>query len=254
MVTPLDVHHFPCEPLPSSCPTENAVLAYTTSHLYVAHSHCMWHTANPPCSPCLLHTIWYRASLQMKEMLGTRAGFQICPHQFCPPTTFSSVWRHTYTHTHARTHTHTHNENRNTPPPRCPTNNYVIKKYVRTGVFVGHAIRCAQEYCETAVTHPSAQDTQPIQSTKRRRPPICAFHGRSPCCGPTSCGKVEHARSCSWHGQKRQPDMAQGPLGFRPMMFSSAHIACSSSNSPLKVPLNPGMSHACEYAAPLVVQ
>ena len=106
------------------------------------------------------------------------------------------------------------------PPPTapCPTNNFVLKKYGPNGVLVGHGVQCAQQSCETAVTHPEAQDTQPIQSTKRWRSPISTFQGRSPCCGPASCGKAEHAPrawgpSCSWHGQEWQPDLAQGPLG-----------------------------------------
>ena len=42
----------------------------TVSHLYVAHSHCMWHTENPP-SPCPVHTFWHIASLKMNEIFGT---------------------------------------------------------------------------------------------------------------------------------------------------------------------------------------
>ena len=40
------------------------------------------------------------------------------------------------------------------PPPPLPTDNFVLKNKVRTGVFVGHTFRCVQQYCESAVTHP----------------------------------------------------------------------------------------------------
>ena len=39
------------------------------SHPYVRHSHCMQHTGNPPCSPCLMYTAWHRESLKLKENL-----------------------------------------------------------------------------------------------------------------------------------------------------------------------------------------
>ena len=35
-------------------------------------------------SPCLVHTFWHMASLKLKEIFGTREGFQICPHQLSP--------------------------------------------------------------------------------------------------------------------------------------------------------------------------
>ena len=65
-------------------PTENIVSLDTTSHLYVTHSHCMQHTGNPPCSPCLMCTAWHRESLKSKEKFGTREGFEICPNQSPP--------------------------------------------------------------------------------------------------------------------------------------------------------------------------
>ena len=57
----------------------------TASHLYVTQSHCMQHTGNPPCSPCLMYTIWHRESLKLKENFGMREGFEICPNQFFQP-------------------------------------------------------------------------------------------------------------------------------------------------------------------------
>ena len=59
------------------------------SHLCVRHSHCMQHTGNPPCSPCLMYTAWHRESLKLKEKFGTREGFEICPNQFFQPLIFS---------------------------------------------------------------------------------------------------------------------------------------------------------------------
>ena len=52
------------------------------------------------------------------------------------------------------------------PPPRVQRTILSSKNTIRTGVFIGHAVLRARQYSETAVTHPSAQDTQPIQSTK----------------------------------------------------------------------------------------
>ena len=50
------------------------------------------------------------------------------------------------------------------PPPRVQRTIWSQINRVRTGVFVGHAVRCTRQNCETAVTRPEAQDTQPIQS------------------------------------------------------------------------------------------
>ena len=88
-------------------------------------------------------------------------------------------------------------------------------------MFVGHAVRCARQYCETAVRRPEAQVTQPIQSTMQWRPPISTFQSRRSCCGPASCGKAEHAPqawgpSCSWH--EWQPNPAQAPSGRTDLM------------------------------------
>ena len=41
-----------------------------------------------------------------------------------------------------------------TPPPCVQRIIMSLNNKVRTGVFVGHAVRCARQYCETAVTHP----------------------------------------------------------------------------------------------------
>ena len=93
----------------------------------------------------------------------------------------------------------------NTPPPHVQRTIWSLEFTVRTIVFVGHTVRCAQQYFETAVTHPWAQVTKPIQTTMRWRSPISTFESGSPCCGPASCGKVKHAPrgpSCAWHGQQ----------------------------------------------------
>ena len=47
----------------------------TASHLYVAHS-------QPPCGPCLVDTFWHIAPSKLKEIFGTREGFEICPRPF----------------------------------------------------------------------------------------------------------------------------------------------------------------------------
>ena len=57
---------------------------------------------------------------------------------------------------------------KNPPPPHCVRRSILSSNNtIRTGVFDGHTVRvrCARQYCETVVTHPLAQDTQPIQST-----------------------------------------------------------------------------------------
>ena len=41
-----------------------------------------------------------------------------------------------------------------TPPPRVQQTILSSKTTVRAGVFVGHAVRCARQDCETVVTHP----------------------------------------------------------------------------------------------------
>ena len=92
-------------------------------------------------------------------------------------------------------------------PPSVQRTILPLKNMVQTRVFVGHTVRCTRQYCGTAVTHPWAPVTQPIQSTMQWRPPIGTFQSRSPCCGPASCEKIGHAPrawrpSCSWHGQK----------------------------------------------------
>ena len=74
----LDVNHIRCERRRSCGPTENTVSTDTASHVYVMHLHCMQHTGNPPCSPCLMYTAWHK----LKEKFGTREGFKICPNQF----------------------------------------------------------------------------------------------------------------------------------------------------------------------------
>ena len=57
----------------------------TASHLYVVAFTLYVACRNPPpCSPCPVHTFWHIASLNLKELFGTRWGFPICPHKFCP--------------------------------------------------------------------------------------------------------------------------------------------------------------------------
>ena len=79
-------------------------------------------------------------------------------------------------------------------PPTVPNEQSCPQKIrSKRVVFVGHSVQCVRQCCETAVTHPQAQRTHPIQSTTPWRPPLRTLQSRSPCCGPASCGNVEHA-------------------------------------------------------------
>ena len=90
----LEVQDIRCERWQSCRPTENTVSIDTESHLYVTHSHCMQHTGNPPCSPCLMYAAWHRESGKLKERFGTREGFEICPNQFFQPLIFPPLAIH----------------------------------------------------------------------------------------------------------------------------------------------------------------
>ena len=74
-----------------------------------------------------------------------------------------------------------------TPPPPQRTI-LSLKNTVQTGVFVGHTVRCTRQRCEKAGTSHPAHSTHNAMEASNQH-----FFLKSPCCGPASCEKLEHA-------------------------------------------------------------